>query len=114
MTTNETASSLHALDVAHLITEELVVPLREIRHFDRNLSDQLQRAATSVVLNLAEGNGQTGGNRTRHFNTARGSLFEVRAALRVATTWGYTKSSAKLTRDIDRVGAMTYRLLRSK
>ena len=25
MTTNETASSLHALDVAHLITEELVV-----------------------------------------------------------------------------------------
>ena len=114
MTTNETASSFHALDVAHLITEELVVTLRDIRRFDRNLADQLQRAATSVVLNLAEGNGQTAGNRNRHFHIARGSLFEVRAALRVATTWGYTQPSAKLNHYIDRVGAMTHRLLRPK
>ena len=114
MTTNETASSFHALDVAHLITEELLVTLRDIRRFDRNLADQLQRAATSVVLNLAEGNGQTAGNRNRHFHIARGSLFEVRAALRVATTWGYTQPSAKLNHYIDRVSAMTHCLLRPK
>ena len=114
MTTNETTSSFHALDVAHLITEELVVTLRDVRRFDRNLADQLQRAATSVVLNLAEGNGQIGGNRLRHFRIARGSLFEVTAALRVAATWGYAKPSAKLEHYIDRVAAMTHRLLRPK
>ena len=114
MTTNENAFSFHALDVAHLITEELLLPLREIRRFDRNLADQLQRAATSVVLNLAEGYGQSGGNKTRHYQIALGSLCEMRAALRVASTWRYTKPSAKLTHYIDRVGAMTYRLLRPK
>ena len=46
--------------------------------------DQLDRASTSVVLNLAEGNGKfTAGDRCRFFDIARGSALECAAALDV-------------------------------
>jgi four helix bundle protein len=49
-----------------------------------DLRSQMVRAAESVVLNLAEGVGRSGGDRLRSFQTARGSLFEVAAALDLA------------------------------
>lgn len=46
--------------------------------------DQLDRASTSVVLNLAEGNGKRSHpDRCRHFDIARGSGLECAAALDV-------------------------------
>ena len=46
--------------------------------------DQLDRASTSIVLNLAEGNGKfTGPDRCRFFDIARGSALECAAALDV-------------------------------
>jgi len=46
--------------------------------------DQLDRAATSVVLNLAEGNGKRSHpDRCRYFDTARGSAVECAACLDV-------------------------------
>lgn len=44
--------------------------------------DQLDRASTSVVLNLAEGNGKRSHpDRCRYFDTARGSAVECAACL---------------------------------
>ena len=60
-----------------------------IRRQDRNLADQLTRAATSVVLNIAEGDATKDGNQRLRFGTAAGSASESLAALRVAIAWGY-------------------------
>jgi four helix bundle protein len=56
---------------------------------DRDLASQLRRALSSVPLNLAEGLGTQAGNARLRFETARGSLCEARAAVRVAVAWGY-------------------------
>ena len=53
---------------------------------ERSLSAirQLERASTSIPLNIAEGNGKRSAkDRCRYFDTARGSAFESAAALDV-------------------------------
>ena len=51
--------------------------------------DQLDRASTSIVLNLAEGNGKfTPPDRRRFFDLARGSALECAAALDVLVAKG--------------------------
>ena len=56
---------------------------------DGSLADQMKRAASSVVLNIAEGAESLGGNQRARFRTALGSAAEVGAALDVALAWGY-------------------------
>jgi four helix bundle protein len=54
-----------------------------------SVRDQLDRASTSIVLNLAEGNGKfTLPDRCRFFDTARGSALECAAALDVLVSKG--------------------------
>ena len=51
--------------------------------------DQLDRASTSIPLNIAEGNGKfTGADRCRFFDNARGSALECAAALDVLYSKG--------------------------
>ena len=51
--------------------------------------DQLDRASTSIALNLAEGNGKfTSPDRCRFFDIARGSALECAAALDVLVAKG--------------------------
>lgn len=54
--------------------------------------DQLRRASTSVVLNIAEACGKRGADRARFFLIARGSALEVAAALRVLLAFGATSA----------------------
>jgi four helix bundle protein len=56
---------------------------------DRDLAVQLRRALSSVALNVAEGFGNQAGNARLRFESARGSLYEAQAGLRVAVAWGY-------------------------
>ena len=52
-------------------------------------TDQLDRASTSIPLNIAEGNGKyTGADRCRFFDIARGSALERAAALDVLVAKG--------------------------
>jgi four helix bundle protein len=54
-----------------------------------SVRDQLDSASTSIVLNLAEGNGKfTSPDRCRFFDTARGSALECAAALDVLVAKG--------------------------
>jgi four helix bundle protein len=66
--------------------------LRGIERHDRDLASQLKRAASSVVLNLAEGSGSVGGIRTQRYRTALGSARETMACLLVAERFGYVKA----------------------
>jgi four helix bundle protein len=75
----------HAIEVVALARPLVEAVVRR----DRNLASQLRRSLSSIVLNLAEGLGTQAGNARLRFETARGSLREAKAALRVAIAWGY-------------------------
>src|ERR1019366_9084534 len=66
--------------------------VRAIERHDRDLASQLKRAASSVVLNLAEGSGSFGGVRTQRYRTALGSARETVACLLVAERFGYVEA----------------------
>jgi four helix bundle protein len=60
-----------------------------IQRKDRDLASQVRRALNSVGLNVAEGFGTASGNARLRFETARGSLYEAQAGIRIAIAWGY-------------------------
>ena len=63
-----------------------VIPV--LRKRDRNLFDQVQRAMNSVVLNIAEADGNDPGTARARFASACGSAKEVRAGLQLAVAYG--------------------------
>ena len=76
----------------------------------RALKDQLQRAAASIVLNLAEGSGRTMiGDQRRFYEIALGSLREVQAILALAGN-----NQPKLVQAADALGAHIYLLVKSR
>jgi four helix bundle protein len=71
---------------------------------DADLARQLRRAASSVVLNMAEGSGSFGRVRTARYRTALGSARETLACLRVGEALGYIDAVPEsVTQPIDRV-----------
>ncbi|MDH3622638.1 MAG: four helix bundle protein [Myxococcales bacterium] len=87
-----------------------VLPI--IRKADRDLFDQVRRAMNSVVLNLAEAEGNDPGTAKARFTTACGSAKEVRAGLQLASAYGYIgpNQCAELDIALDEVCAMSWRL----
>ena len=61
--------------IAYNVTLELITALRPlvplIERHNRELADQLFRAASSILLNLAEGKKFHNGNRRKHYEIAR-------------------------------------------
>jgi four helix bundle protein len=82
-------------EIALDMIRKLKGPLAEIERRDRDLGKQLRRAAASVVLNLGEGSGSTGGTRTERYRNALGSLTEVEACLSVGEAFGYTSGGTE-------------------
>ena len=99
------------------VAKQLVVRLRDlvpvIQRVDRELADQLKRAASSVVLNLAEGQQYDNGNKLRHYKIAQGSAHEVKAALDVAEGWGYIEAATAERALLDRLLALLWKLTTS-
>ena len=76
----------------------------DIGRRDRDLEDQIRRAASSVALNIAEGSGSFGKMRTVRYRTALGSARETLACLRVAEAFGYVDSMPTgVVRRMDRI-----------
>jgi four helix bundle protein len=104
----------------HAVAEEAVIALgpliNAIARRDKSLADQLRRAGTSVLLNIAEGERSDAGNARARFHTAAGSAREARAALALAVAWQYVMPAerARVERLLDQVGGMLYRLLNPK
>ena len=87
-----------------------VLPI--LRKRDKDLFDQVRRAMNSVVLNIAEADGNDSGTARARFATACGSAKEVRAGLQLASAYGYIGQSrwAKVDIALDEVCAMSWRL----
>jgi four helix bundle protein len=80
---------------------------------DRALRDQLRRSATSVVLNLQEGAGRRGADRTHLWTVAYASAKEAQRAALLARHAGLAarEPADALLALLDAVAALTWRLL---
>ena len=100
--------------IAYEVSVELVTSLRELvprlEQSDRELADQMRRAASSVVLNLAEGQRSAKGNKQKHYAIAHGSANEVKAALELARAWGWIDEARAPCEILDRLLALLWRL----
>jgi four helix bundle protein len=101
-----------ALTIALELIAALREPLTTIRRADRDLAEQLRRAASSVALNISEARRREGRDRSHLFRVAAGSAAEARAALDVACAWGYVDNAAmaRARSLMDRELAMLWRL----
>ena len=74
-----------------------------IRPRSAKLADQLESAAISVPLNVAEGAGVTGGNRRQRNAIALGSTREVMSCCDIAEAAGWAKTPEEMVRVADRI-----------
>ena len=79
--------------IAENVSLEIIECLRgvitRVQRADGDLARQLRRAASSMALNVSEGERRRGKDRLHLFRIAAGSAKEVQTALRVARAWGY-------------------------
>ncbi|MFA6431576.1 MAG: four helix bundle protein [Candidatus Margulisiibacteriota bacterium] len=83
---------------------------------DRSIKDQIQRAALSIPLNIAEGQGRMHPKEKRqYYNTARGSLMECVPLIQICEGIGYIGTEKKicLYNQADEIGKMINGLLRA-
>lgn len=84
--------------------------LAEMQKVTGNLRDQLLRAASSISLNLAEGNAKASvKDKTRYFQTAYGSLRECQTIFKLAKI-----QDPEVLKKADRLAACLYKLLNSE
>jgi four helix bundle protein len=111
-TQKETLMPFQAYDVSLELIRTLRESLVKIAQHDRNLADQIRRAATSVPLNLREGRARVGRDRLHLWRVAAGSAEELVAAAEVAQAFGYVDDGelADTVALANRVLAMCWRL----
>ena len=104
--------------IAYQVAVELIVELRPIvaslKHQDSNLADQLQRCASSVVLNLSEGQRRQKGNKHRAYETAHGEAREVLGCLDCARAWGWIGDASEARAKCERLLRLCWGLTHSK
>ena len=89
---------------------ELAPAVKMVMAHDADLGRQLRRAASSIVLNIAEASGSREGNSRQRFRTALGSTRETLAALEIAATWGYIERDEHTLDALDRIAATLHKL----
>ena len=113
---NPTTRKTHSFDVYAVSVELITCELKPIALVldgrDRALAIQLRKAASSVSLNLGEGQRRGGRDRLQLFRIASGSANEVRACLDVGVAWGWLDADRieRARELLDRVLAMLWRL----
>ena len=105
--------TFQALELSIALIRSLRSPVQVLRLRDPGLHRQVRAAASSVALNLGEGNRRVGADRLHHFRIAAGSAEEVRTALRVAEAWGDLEQPAigEALQILDRLLGMLWRLV---
>ena len=102
--------------VAYNVALDLIRALRpvvtQLRKYSRDAADQVERAASSIVLNLAEGGRRHGRDPRRFWDLAHGSAGEIRGALDLADAWGWQVESADARALLDRELGLLWGLTR--
>jgi four helix bundle protein len=102
--------------IAMQVALEMIAAIRPvllvIRQKSPQLADQLERAATSAALNVAEGAKSQGRNEAARYHFASGSAAETRAALAIAEAWGYISSGQRAPAEakLDHLAALLWGL----
>ena len=109
-------ATFQALQLAFELAQELGPLLARLQQHDRDLSNQLRRAVTSIPSCLSEGSQRTGKDRLQLYRISAGSAAEVKVQLQLAVAWGYleTERAARALVLVDRVVAITWRLTRPR
>jgi four helix bundle protein len=95
------------------LVRKLTPVVRAIRGRSPALAEQMERALTSVPLNVAEGAYSRGRNRSARYQTAAASAREVLACMETAEAMGFIAQPAEGTLDqLDRIIATLVRLMR--
>jgi four helix bundle protein len=106
---------MHML-IAYEVALDLVRALRpvvaQLRTYSAEAADQVERAASSIVLNLAEGDRRHGRDPKRFWDMAHGSAGEIRGALDLANAWGWQVESGEARRLLDRELGLLWGLTR--
>ena len=106
--------SLHIESVIHQFVAGVAPTITQLERHNRSLADQLDRASSSVLLNMVEGQySQKGIGTARYFN-ALGSAGESRACLQLARARYGIEVSAQLWDKLDHVIAVLWKLTRKK
>ena len=98
----------NALDLIRALRPVVV----QLRTYSPEAADQVERAASSVVYNLAEGSRRSGRDPRRFFAMAHGSAGEIRGALDLAEAWGWPIESERARELLDRELALLWGLSR--
>jgi four helix bundle protein len=102
--------------VAYSVALDLVRALRpvvaQLRKHSADAADQVERAASSIVLNLAEGERRGGRDPLRFWTIAHGSAGEIRGALDLAEAWGWHVDSGQARVLLDRELGLLWGLTR--
>jgi four helix bundle protein len=103
---------LVAYDVALDLVRALRPVVAQLRRYSPEAADQVERAASSIVLNLAEGSRRHGRDPRRFWDMAHGSAGEIRGALDLADAWGWQVESARARVLLDRELGLLWGLTR--
>ena len=102
--------------IAYEVALDLVRALRpvvaQLRSYSSEAADQVERAASAIVLNLAEGGRRHGRDPRRFWDIAHGSAGEIRGALDLADAWGWQVESAQARTLLDRELGLLWGLTR--
>ena len=101
-----------AYDVALDLVRALRPVVAQLRKCSSEAADQVERAASSLVLNLAEGGRRHGRDPRRFWDMAHGSAGEIRGALDLADAWGWQVDSAQARVLLDRELGLLWGLTR--
>jgi four helix bundle protein len=105
---------LVAYDVALDLIRALRPVVAQLRKHSAEAADQIERAASSIVLNLAEGVRRHGRDPRRFFAIAHGSAGEIRGALDLADAWGWPIESTQARALLDRELGLLWGLTRPR
>jgi four helix bundle protein len=103
---------LVAYDIALDLVRALRPVVAQLRAYSADAADQIERAASSVVLNIAEGARRNGRDPRRFFDMAHGSANEIRGALDLADAWGWQIEGAQARQILDREMGLLWGLTR--
>ena len=109
-------AQFEALQLALELAGALGQVLERIRQHDRDMANQIRRAATSVPSCLCEGSQRMGRDRLQLYRISAGSAAEVKVQLQLAVAWGYLEAqrAQPVLELADRMVAITWRLTRPR